>query len=254
MKSRLICAVILLVGSASAQLDQPSLNRIGISVINADSEQKLNYPPSQRNYASGLLVSAAELNIPARARKEFDKANELLRRQDWRRAAADLAKAVEIYPRFAGAYNNLGVAYANLGDIACERDALQKAIELNNHFALAYVNLGRMNISTQNYSAAQTALEKASTLDSTDAVSLTLLAYAELMQGHFQQAIAASQRAHGLDAPHVLAHRFAARALEQQGQFDRAIAELERALKEEPSGPRADSARQEHQIVQTLAH
>lgn len=253
MKSRLICVVILLVGSAAAQVDKPSLTSIGISVIDVDSEQKLGYPPTQRNYASGALVSAAELAVPARARKEFDKASDLIRKQDWRRAAKDLAKAVEIYPRFAGAYNNLGVTYANLGDIACEREALQKAIELNDHFALAYLNLGRMDIANQNYPAAQAALDKASALDSTDPIALTLLAYAELMQGHFQQAIAASQKAHLLDAPHVLAHRFAARVFEQQGQIDRATAELEQSLKEEPSGARADSARQELGIVQTLS-
>jgi tetratricopeptide (TPR) repeat protein len=243
MKSRLMC-FLLLAGSAAAQLDQSNLNRIGITVINADSPRE--------NYAAGATVSAADLSVPAGARKEFDKGNALLRKQDWSRAAKDLAKAVSIDPAFFGAYNNLAVAYANLGDMASERDALQKAIELNDHFALAYVNLGRMDIATANYPAAQASLEKASSLDSTDATALTLLAYAELMQNHFQQAIAASRKAHALDAPHSLAHRFAARAFEQSGQFDSALAELTQSLKEEPSGPRADSARKEIQTVQRL--
>jgi protein O-GlcNAc transferase len=244
MKSRLMCVFLLLAGSAAAQLDQSNLNRIGITVINADSPRE--------NYAAGAMVSAADLSVPARARKEFDKANALLRKQDWSRAAKDLAKAVSIDPAFSGAYNNLAVAYANLGDIACERDSLQKAIELNDHFALAYVNLGRMDIATENYRAAQASLEKASSLDSTDATALTLLAYAQLMQDHFQQTIVASRKAHALDAPHALAHRFAARAFEQSGQFDSALTELTQSLKEEPSGPRADSARREIETVQRL--
>ena len=254
MKSRLMCILILLAGSAAAQIDQSSLNRIDITVISPNVDQRLGSPTNQKNYAAGALVSTADLAISARARKEFDKANELLRKQEWSRAAKDLEKAVSIDPGFAGAYNNLGVAYAKLGDIASERGALQKAIELNDHFALAYVNLGRMDITNRNYPVAQAALEKASTLDSTDPVALTLLAYAELEQGHLPQTLAASQKAHALTSPHALAHRFAARAFEQQRQFEHAIAELTQFLKEEASGPRADSAREEIEIVQRLQH
>jgi tetratricopeptide (TPR) repeat protein len=254
MKSRLMCVVILLAGSAAAQLDQSPLNRIDITVINPNVDQRLNSPTNQKNYATGALVSAADLAIPARARKKFDKANGLLRKQDWRHAAKDLEKAVSIDPGFAGAYNNLGVAYANLGDIASERDALQKAIELNDHFALAFVNLGRMDITNGNYPAAQAAFENASTLDATDPIALTLLAYAELQQGHLSQTVGASQKAHALSEPHALAHRFAARAFEQQGQFESAIAELTEFLKEEASGPRADSAREEIEVVRRLQH
>ena len=254
MKSRLMCVVILLAGSAAAQLDQSSLNRIDITVSNADVDQGLSFPANQKNYSAGALVSVADLAIPARARKEFDRANELLRKQDWSHAAKNLQKAVAIDPGFAGAYNNLGVAYANLGDIASEREALHKAIELNDHFALAYVNLGRMDITNGNYPAAQAAFENASTLDATDPVALTLLAYAELEQAHLQRTIAVSQKAHALSAPHALAHRFAARAFEQQGQFEHAIAELTQSLKEEASGPHADSARKEIEIVQRLQY
>ena len=254
MKSRLMCVVILLAGSAAAQIDQSSLNRIDITVINPNVDQRLSSPANQKNYVAGALVSTADLAVPARARKEFDRANELLRKQDWSHAAKDLKKAVSIDPWFAGAYNNLGVAYANLGDFASERDALEKAIKLDDHFALAYVNLGRMDITNKNYPVAQAALDKASTLDSTDPVALTLLAYAELEQGHLPQTIAASEKAHALSASHALAHRFAARALEQQGQFERAIAELTQFLKEEASGPRADSAREEIEIVRELQH
>lgn len=254
MKSRLMCVVILLAGSAAAQLDQPGLNRMDVSVINAEVDQGLSVSANQKNYSAGALVSAADLAVPARARKEFDKANELLRKQDWSHAARDLQKALTIDPGFAGAYNNLGVAYANLGDIVSERNALHKAIELNDHFALAYVNLGRMDITNGNYPAAQAAFENASTLDATDPVAPTLLAYAELEQGHLQRTIAASQKAHALSAPHALAHRFAARAFEQQGQFERAIAELTQFLKEQGSGPHADSARQEIEIVRQLQH
>jgi tetratricopeptide (TPR) repeat protein len=253
MKSRVLVMVILLAGSALAQLDEARTGLIdGIPNASAELEGKFNSAANPTSYASGALVSASSLAVPARARKEFDKANQLLRKQEWTQALQKLNKAVSIDPAFVGAYNNLGVVYARLGNPAREREALQKAIDLDDHFALAYVNLGRMDIARADFPAAEAALDKASTLDATDPTALVLLAYAELMQGHLQQTVATSQKAHALGEPHAFAHRLAARAWEQEGQFDRAITELTRSLEEEPSGARADSARKELAIMQVI--
>jgi len=249
MKSRVLVMVILFAGSALAQLDEPRTGRIQV-IPNPGAELEGNFSP--RIYASGALVSSSNLAIPARARKEFDKANQLLRKQEWTQALQRLNKVVSIDPAFVGAYNNLGVVYAGLGDPVREREALQKAIDLDDHFVLAYVNLGRMDIARADFQAAEAALDKASNLDATDPIALILLAYAELMQGHLQQTVATSQKAHALGEPHAFAHRLAARALEQEGEFDRAITELTRSLEEEPSGARADSARKELAIVQAI--
>ncbi len=106
-----------------------------------------------RTYAvpGNAFVSASDLGVPSRARKEFDKANELIGKQDLGQAIQKLNKAISIYPAYAVAYNNLGVIYSRLEDPVREREALQKAISLNDHFALAYVNLGRMNIAAGDF-------------------------------------------------------------------------------------------------------
>jgi tetratricopeptide (TPR) repeat protein len=201
--------------------------------------------------ASGF-VSASDLGAPSRARKEFDRANELIGRQELAEAIKRLNKAISIYPSYALAYNNLAVLYARLGESAREREALQKAIGLNDHFALAYVNLGRMNIAAGDFPAAETALVKASALDPSDPMALILLSWAEFNQRHFDETIAISRKAHALAKPHAFVHRVAARAFEQLQQGANAIAELEAFLQEEPPGPRADDARKELQTVKTI--
>lgn len=201
---------------------------------------------------SAALVSASDLGIPHRARKEVDKANELLRRQDLRLALQKLKNAIGIYPAYALAYNNLGVIYARLGDTVRERDALQEAISFNDHFALAYLNLGRMNVAAGDFPHAETMLQRAFGLDPTDVTALILLSYAELEDRSFDQAIATSRKAHALQKPHAVVHRVAARAFEQEGRGAEAIAELELFLEEEPSGPRADAAREELETVKAV--
>ena len=218
----------------------------------AEFEVKVNRS-NELNRSYGVpgnsFVSTSELGIPTRARKEFDKANALAGKQDFTQAIQKLNKAISIYPAYAMAYNNLGVIYSRLGDVAREREALEKAISLNDHLALAYVNLGRMNLVCGEFKEAQTALDKASAFDSADPMTLILLAYAEFKGQRFDDAIATVRRAHAMEKAHAFAHRVAARVFEQQRQVMSAIAELELFLKEAPAGPGADSARQELETV-----
>ena len=218
----------------------------------AEFEVQVNRPNEldRRNDLPGnAFVSTSELGVPGRARKEFDKANELAGKQDFTQAIQKLNKAISIYPAYAMAYNNLGVIYSRLGDRVREHEALEKAISLNDHLALAYANLGRMSLVSGEFKEAQMALHKASTFDPADPMTLILLAYAEFKDQRFDEALATTRRAHTMDKFHAFAHRVAARVLEQQGQGASAIAELELFLKEAPAGPGADSARQELETV-----
>jgi tetratricopeptide (TPR) repeat protein len=246
MKSRALWFVLLIAGPAAAQIDLDTA-----PVGAAELRQRFNHSTNSFRDSSGSgLVTVSELSIPAKARKEFDRALESLRKQDVKKALEQLNKAVSIYPAFPGAYNNLGVVYARLGDAACERDALEKAIELNDHFALAYLNWARMSLANSDFGEAEAALTKVFNLDPSDPVATVLLAYSQFMQGRFEEAIATSARAHTLDQPHAFAHRVAARAFEKEQQWDRAAAELKMCLKEDPNGPRSDSVRRELEIVQ----
>ena len=191
------------------------------------------------------LVSASDLAIPIRARKELEKAIEMIRKEDLQQAIQKLNKAITIYPQYAMAYNNLGTIYSLLGDSARESEALQKAIGLDPNLELAYLNLGKLDIREGQYPAAETVLNKAVSLNSHDPVAMILLGYAELMDRAFDSAIATSRKAHLLEQPHATAHWVAAFAFEKENQGENAIAELETLLEEEPTGRKADAARKE---------
>jgi tetratricopeptide (TPR) repeat protein len=209
--------------------------------------------PNELDRTYGLpgsrFVSTSDLGVPNRARKEFDKSNELVGKQNFMQAIQKLNRAIAIYPGYAMAYNNLGAIYSRMGDVSREREALEKAISIDDHLALAHLNLGRMKLVAGDFKGAEAAFDKASTLDPTEPVTLILLAYAEFKQQCFEQAIATTRRAHAMEQAHAFAHRVAARVFEQQGQGASAIAELELFLKEAPVGLSADSARQELETV-----
>jgi tetratricopeptide (TPR) repeat protein len=201
---------------------------------------------------AGPTVSAADLSVPAKALKAFDKSNALINRQDFPNAIQSLNRAIAIYPSYAAAYNNLGAIYARLGDRDKEREALEKAIRLDSHLAAAYLNLGRMHIAAKDFPAAEAALQQAVANNPTDPIGLVLLSYCQFEDHHLDDAIASSHRAHALKGGHASVHLIAAKSFEQKHDAPGAIAELEVFLKEEPTGERADQARKDLQILYAI--
>jgi tetratricopeptide (TPR) repeat protein len=198
-------------------------------------------------------VSTADLNIPAKAAREFDKATQLMARSDWKNAIAQLNRALALYPKYAAAYNNLGVAYARLGDRPHEREALQKAVAL--HFAPAFVNLAKMAIADRDMSQAETLLGKATVDDPANTPTLILLANVELLEHHYDLAIGNCRKVHSLaHDSHALAHYIAARALEHEKRPSDAAAEFRTFLQEEPTGERAEAVRRELSGLQNQIH
>jgi Tfp pilus assembly protein PilF len=203
--------------------------------------------------SSGATVAVQDMNIPKPALKQFNKASDLITREDWKKALDLLNRAIGLYPQYVQAYNNLGVVYARLGDRTSERTALQKALSINDHFAPAWVNLGRMAIVDRDFPTAENLLNKATALDPANSETLLILANVELMNLHYQQAIANCQKAHSLGQDsHSLVHFIAARAFEHESQISSAVSELKTFLKEEPSGIRADAARKELSSLQRM--
>jgi protein O-GlcNAc transferase len=230
MQSRAIFVFLLMTSCAAAQF---------------------NAKPSD-DLSAKSLVSVTDFRIPARAQKEFNKANQLLAKQNLTQALQQLNKAIAKYPGYAASYNNLGVILGRLGDQEREREAYEKAISLDDHYALAYLNLGKLDIFDGNFADAEAALSKASDFDSSNPVTLILLSYSQLKDGHLEEALANTQRAHALSKPHAPSHSVAAWIFEQKGQFDRTMAELQMFLEEEPTGPRADAVRKQLEALRVL--
>jgi tetratricopeptide (TPR) repeat protein len=220
---------------------------------NSDFEFKVKRADEAAGGASsGPLVSAAALSVPEKALKEFKKSNELISRQEYPKAIQTLNRAIEIFPNYAAAYNNLGAIYQRLGDRAKEREYFQKAISLDDHFAAAYLNLGRMEVTDKNFSAGEDVLTKAASYNPSDSTALTLLSYCQFQDRHFDDAIASSRKAHALPGEHASVHMIAAKAFEQKRDAPGAITELELFLKEEPTGERAEQAKKDLVVLRAI--
>jgi Flp pilus assembly protein TadD len=229
------------------------------AVLDTASAHDLEVRVTRDNSAptgGSAFVNAADLRIPPNARKEYDKANQLIAKQEWAKAAERLTKVIAIYPEYAAAYNALGVAYSHLGDKARERESLMSAIRINDHFAPAHLNLGRLYILSGNFRDAEPELSRASDLNPADIQTLVLLTLAEFENHHFAEAIATARRTHATkekQTPHASVHLIAARAWELQKKPAEAGSELRLFLSEDANGPKSEAARKQLALLSSGA-
>lgn len=192
---------------------------------------------------ASAYVALVDLNVPKKAAKEYKHADDEMAAQNWAKAVEHLNKAIEIYPQYSSAYNDLGICYGRLKQNDKEREALLKAISVNDHCMPALVNLAHMQMQDNQLVDATETLNKALKADPASIDALSLLAQVDFMERQYDLAISEAHKAHELPHHYAIVHYTAASALVLEHRMTEAIAELRLFLDEEPEGPRADAVR-----------
>jgi tetratricopeptide (TPR) repeat protein len=190
----------------------------------------------------GGTVAAVRLNVPAAARKAYQKGAEAMRKQRWQESREFFETAIGKYPQFDLAYDRLGVVQIQLNETVAARQSFSKAVEINPDFAEAYRNLARISLSERKYQEAETLLVKSLSTDSLNLWALATAANAELILHNYNDAIAHARQAHSIPHPGLAGvHIVAALALEATQQPSQAVKEYQLYLDEDPNG--RDSSR-----------
>jgi cytochrome c-type biogenesis protein CcmH/NrfG len=178
--------------SSSIRLD-PSMNNSNVGVIVLHSRGKK---------ADGM-VSVASLQVPTKARREFEKGSELLEKGNLADAEKSLRKAIDEYPKFAEAWLRLGDLEQRRKNLEGAMVNYQEAINSDPNFPLPYVRMAFLSAVTSNWEQTRKLSEK---LISLDPVNFPLAYYyngvAEFNLKHFAQAETSALRAENLDKLH----------------------------------------------------
>lgn len=190
-------------------------------------------------------VSAHELNIPDKARKEFDKGNAAVQHKDLESAREHFSRALESDPKFAAAGNNLGAICLQLKDYACARQALEQAVEADGHSGQALANLARLRMMEQNYTDAESLFHRSLALEPGNPATMTLMAETELVLHKFPDALEYARKVSEENLRgYELVHLIAGEALEAENKPQEAAAEYEQFLREAPDHPEAPRVEQ----------
>ena len=189
-------------------------------------------------------VSAYDLKVPGKAKEKLEQAAKEFSAGRADKAIETLLRAIEIYPPYAQAYNNLGVALIGKGDLAGAAQAFEQSLKINEKFAPGMVNLARLELRQQNIERAGALADKALSLEPNSLAALAILAHVKFYQGSFGDAVGMVNRIHGM--PHedfAEVHLVAAEAYQKEGKNDEALNECRLFLKEAPKSPKAQQVR-----------
>jgi tetratricopeptide (TPR) repeat protein len=186
------------------------------------------------------MVSVAALQVPAKARKEYEKGSELLEKGNLPEAEKSLRKAIDMYPKFAEAWLRLGDLEIRRKNLEGASADYQEAINADPNFTLPYIRLTAVLARTQDWEQTRKLSER---LISMDPVNFPQAYYynaiANMNQNHMPQAETSALKAESLDKQHgeprielVLATIYVA-----QGSYSSAADHYRAYLKLVPDGP-----------------
>src|SRR5258708_2194215 len=210
----------------------------------SESGPRVNYPVQVRQAvpaADSIPRAAVDANIPADARKEFDKASGKMEHEDWSAAETYLEHAITIYPKYALAHNNLALVYVHLNQGQKAIESFRTAAELDEHLQPANLYLCHFYYDNKAFKHAEPYLLRASSGDPRNPQVLLAVANSQLKNGEAEQARATAQKVHALPdhKKFALAHLIAAQVLTGRGETPRAQEEYRQFLREDPGSPLA---------------
>jgi tetratricopeptide (TPR) repeat protein len=202
------------------------------------------------------VVSAAELSqaVPAAAKKEYARGLKYVGKGDFQRAAGHFEQAVQIYPDYLAARNDLGAQYLKL----------KRLDEAEQHFLVvlardpknfnAKFNLGLVRVERRDYADAVSQLRQAIAIDGTRAVARLWLGVALLQAGDAAGAEAELTKALVMGGDECVAANYhLARIYLGRGETDEASRSVGLYLEDAPKGEYAEEARQLQKKIQDEA-
>ncbi len=199
-----------------------------------------------RSSSKGNVVSISELerNVPANARKEFERAAQAANVGKTDDAILHLRKAISLYPDYVMAYNDLGTCLLGQGKLDEAAIELRKAISLDGKAFNPALNLGMVLVYQKRLAQAADILNRAQALEPTSPSVHLYSGLAAAGLGRFEVADKELKTAYSLgDSKYAIALFHLGRLYMNRADRDQALKFFERYLAEVPDATNADEVR-----------
>jgi Tfp pilus assembly protein PilF len=191
-------------------------------------------------------VSAAEFEqkVPSAAEKEFDRATKAWKDGKSDEAVAHLRKAIEIYPDYLKAHNDLGTYFLSQGKLDDAATELREAVRIDPKAFNPRLNLGIVLVSQHDFRGAAENLDSALTLDATSPAAHLYSGLANIGLRDLERAEKELSSAYKLGgSQYALAQFHLGRIYMSRGENERALKAFETYLHDQPDAPNAEEVR-----------
>lgn len=188
------------------------------------------------------VLDAGLANVPAQAVDLYNRALESIKAGDSRKAVELLRSAVDVYPNFALALNELGVQYLKTGQAEKAVEALRVAVRIAPDSLVPRLNYGVALLGKRDFVEAEAQLRQVLKKNEAVTTAHLYLGLALIHMNQYDEAEKELQRAITLGRESMgLAHYYLGGIYWNKKEYKRAADELETYLKLEPNAQ--DAAR-----------
>jgi tetratricopeptide (TPR) repeat protein len=183
------------------------------------------------------VLNVIDVNVPASARSSYEQAMEALSRAETETAIAHLKRALQAYPKYVRALNDLGVIYLQKNEFEVAATTFRQAIKINDSFVYPRLNLG---VTLNRMGKYAEAVETLGRLYRETSLPIARLPYAEALTETNKLAEAerllraVSDDANVTDAVRAEAYFRLGALFNKQNRFVDAVPQFEQSIKLEP--------------------
>jgi hypothetical protein len=203
----------------------------------------------------GFTFSGTTAYAPKDARKAFDKGREAAKKQKWPDAEKEFQKAVDLYPKFAVAWYQLGLIHQMQKKTDDARKAYAESLNADSKFVSPYAQLTKLAAVDQNWPQTVEYSEKLIKLNPYYSPEVYFYsAVANLNLKHLDVAEEHAREAVKMDPQHKMPKSMEVLAvvLAQKQDFKGAAENMRAYLKAAPEAPDAEHAKQQLEEIERL--
>jgi len=221
--------------------ERVSVFRSTPAFVNISLKEK---PGATRFTDSAVSVGEITADVPGKARKEFERATKFYQNGKLAESIEHLKLALEIYPKFLLARNDLGAQLLEQGNLDEAAAELKRAIEIDPKAFNPYLNLGIVLIKKRQFQEAASTLRSAVSISSDSPAASLYLGIALMNLKDFEGAERQLKVAYDLGGTsYSIAFFYLGEVYVQKGDRARAKRAFEAYLEREPTAANAPEAR-----------
>jgi tetratricopeptide (TPR) repeat protein len=209
-------------------------------------------PTAGTTKSSGATISLGELSTPESARSAYTRAQEALNKHDVAEAIKHLQHAVEEYPKFSAAWNNLGTIAYHAANYEEAEQYFRKALDSDASQYPPLVNLGGVLLNLKKPKEALEFNRRAIHERPDDALANSQLGMSYYWLGDYTAALKYLKLARELDPVHFSRPQLMlAQIYLRRGERENAVAELEDYIKRHPDGAEVPQLQKRLESIKT---
>jgi len=201
----------------------------------------------------GVAISATTLMAPKDAKKAYEKGINDLKKDKPEEALKDFQKAVDVYPKFAAAWYELGRVQRGLKDLDGAKKSWTQALESDSKYVKPYIELAELYFNNQKWQEVKDTTDRLLALDAIDfPLAWYFSSVANYEMKDFDAAEKSAREGVKNDTSNTIPrmNQILGVLLANKADYAGAADSLRNYLKVAPNGPEAENVKKQLSVVE----